>query len=158
MLRKIIDSKILKASGVLGIYPANTVDVDDIAVYTDESRSAEAGRLHGLREQAEKVDLSDPYFCLSDFVAPKEAGVPDYVGMFAVSCGFGCDEACAVYEKDSDDYSIIMMKAIADRLAEAYAEKLHERVRQVSTDDVFHSLMAHAHTPLSWHSYRNRSV
>ena len=72
------------------------------------------------------------YFCLSDFVAPKESGVADYVGMFAVSCGFGCEDACKTFEKDHDDYSIIMMKAIADRLAEAYAEKLHEDIRKVS--------------------------
>lgn len=130
MLKLIIDKNLLKATGCIGIYPANTVDVDDIAVYTDETRSTEAGRLHGIREQAEKVDLSDPYFCLSDFVAPKESGIADYIGMFAVSCGFGTEEACKAYEADHDDYSVIMMKAIADRLAEAFAEKVHAEVRK----------------------------
>jgi len=130
MLKRIVDEKILSASGCVGIYPANTVDEDDIALYTDEARQEEAGRLHGIREQAEKVDLSDPYYCLSDFVAPKETGVPDWIGMFAVSCGFGTEEACKEYEADHDDYSVIMLKAIADRLAEAFAEKLHEEVRK----------------------------
>merc|ERR1712146_272030 len=98
--------------------------------YKDESRSEVSGKLFGLRQQAEKVDLSDPYFCISDFVAPKSSGVQDYVGMFAVCCGFGTEEACHKYEADHDDYNVIMLKAIADRLAEAYAEMLHEEVRR----------------------------
>lgn len=130
MLRKIIDGKLLVAKGIVGIYPANTVDDDDIAVYTDETRATEAGRLFGLRQQAEKLDPTDPYICISDMIAPKETDIPDYIGMFAVSCGFGTDKMCADFEKDHDDYSVIMAKAIADRLAEAYAELIHEEVRK----------------------------
>ncbi|KAG1244902.1 hypothetical protein G6F68_015257 [Rhizopus microsporus] len=78
-----------------------------------------------------KTEVDEPYYCLSDFVAPKETGIPDYLGMFAVSTGFGCDELVEQYEKDGDDYNSIMAKALADRLAEAFAELLHEEVRKV---------------------------
>lgn len=130
MLKDIVDNKKLVAKGVLGIFPANTVDHDDIACYADESRTVETARYFGLRQQAEKMDPTDPYYCISDFVAPKESGVPDYLGMFAVSCGFGTEEMCVEFEKDHDDYSVIMAKALADRLAEGYAELLHEQVRK----------------------------
>eukprot|EP00041_Stephanoeca_diplocostata_P026308 m.706541 g.706541 ORF g.706541 m.706541 type:complete len:1273 (+) comp22933_c0_seq1:226-4044(+) len=130
MLKKIIDNKLLVAKGIVGIYPANTVDVDDIAIYESEERTTESARLFGLRQQAEKLDATDPYLCLSDFVAPASSGVKDYIGMFAVSCGFGTEEMCTEYEKDHDDYNVIMTKAIADRLAEAYAEKIHADVRK----------------------------
>ena len=95
---------------MLGIYPANTVDVDDIAVYTDETRTTEAGRLFGLRQQAEKMDPMDPYWCIADMVAPKESGVKDWVGVFAVTCGFGTEEMCDKFKEDMDDYSVIMVK------------------------------------------------
>jgi 5-methyltetrahydrofolate--homocysteine methyltransferase len=111
------------------IYPANSVG-DDIEVYADETRGTPLCTFYGLRQQAEKdSESSDPYYCVSDFVAPKTSGLRDYVGCFAVCAGFGVDELCAEYEKDHDDYSIIMVKALADRLAEAFAEKLHRDVR-----------------------------
>lgn len=130
MLKTIIDGKMLKAKGVMAIYPAAQVDEDDIAVYEDEERTKEIGRYYGLRQQAEKMDIYDPYYCISDFVAPSKSGIPDYIGQFAVSCGFGTDEMCAAFEADHDDYSVIMAKALADRLAEAYAEQLHEQMRK----------------------------
>ncbi|KAM3581116.1 hypothetical protein VKS41_006555 [Umbelopsis sp. WA50703] len=126
MLKEIVADKLLKAKGIVGFYPANS-NGDDIEVYTDESRSEVKGTFYGLRQQAEK-ETDEPYYCLSDFVAPK--GIDDYIGMFAVSTGFGCDEMVEKYEKDHDDYSIIMAKALADRLAEAFAELLHEEVRK----------------------------
>lgn len=128
MLKEIIDKNLLVAKGIVGIYPANSVDLDDIAIFTDDSRTKETGRLYGLRQQAEKMDHSDPYLCISDFIAPK--GVNDYIGMFAVSCGFGTDELCRKYEAENDDYSVIMCKALADRLAEGYAEMLHSEYRR----------------------------
>jgi len=85
--------------------------------------------LHGLRQQAEK-ELNNCFTCISDFVAPEETGVTDYIGAFAVTAGFGCDELCKEFEDKMDDYSVIMVKALADRLAEAFAEELHERVRR----------------------------
>jgi len=130
MLKDIIDNKRLVAKGIIGIFPANGVDEDDIAVYEDAERTKELGRLFGLRQQAEKMDVNDPYFSIGDFIAPKDTGIADHIGMFAVSCGFGTEEMCKEYEADHDDYSIIMAKAIADRLAEAYAEWLHEEVRK----------------------------
>ncbi|KAG2172229.1 hypothetical protein INT43_004770 [Umbelopsis isabellina] len=126
MLKEILAGKLLKAKGIISFYPANS-NGDDIEVYTDESRSEVKGTFYGLRQQAEK-ETDEPYYCLSDFVAPK--GIDDYIGMFAVSTGFGCDEMVEKYEKDHDDYSIIMAKALADRLAEAFAELLHEEVRK----------------------------
>ena len=114
----------------MGIFPANTVDTDDIEVYADETRGSPLARLYGLRQQAEKLDGSEPYFCLSDFVAPKESGVKDYVGLFAVTCGIGASEWCEELRAKGDDYNDIMVKALADRLAEAYAEMLHEDVRR----------------------------
>lgn len=130
MLDDIVKHKRLKASGVVGLYPANAVNVDDILVYTDESRTTVLSTLHGLRQQAEKLDHSEPYLCLSDFVAPKESGIPDYVGLFAVTAGLGSDEWCDALRASGDDYNDIMVKALADRLAEAYAEMLHEDVRR----------------------------
>lgn len=116
MLDYIIKNKLLTARGIVSIYPANSVE-DDIEVYTDESRSEIKAKFYGLRQQAEKdSDSSEPYYCLSDFVAPKHTGIPDYIGLFAVGSGFGCEELCAKYQKDNDDYSIIMAKALADRL------------------------------------------
>lgn len=126
MLKEIVSKKLFKARGLLGFYPANSVG-DDIEVYEDDSREKVKAVFYGLRQQSEK-ETDEPYYCLSDFVAPK--GIPDYIGMFAVSGGFGCDELVAQYEKDQDDYSSIMAKAIADRFAEAFAEYLHEEVRK----------------------------
>jgi len=144
LLKKIVDEKLLQANGVIGFWPANSVG-DDIELYTDESRKTLLTRIHTLRQQAEKVK-GDPYYALSDFIATKESGVPDYFGGFAVTTGLGCDELVAKFEKDYDDYNSIMAKALADRLAEAFAEKMHELVRkeywgyskgeQLSTDDL----------------------
>lgn len=128
MLKKIILNKSLKAHGVVGFYPANSVG-DDIEVY--DSNGEVKAVLHGLRQQAEKDPSAiDPYLCLSDFVAPKHTRIQDHVGLFAVTAGHGVDKMCAEFETQFDDYSIIMVKALADRLAEAFAEELHERVRK----------------------------
>ncbi|XP_064623652.1 methionine synthase-like [Lineus longissimus] len=128
MLETIVNEKLLQAKGVIGFYRAQSVD-DDIHVYDENETHIET--LYGLRQQAEKdVHCEDPYTCISDFVAPRESGVQDYVGMFAVSVGFGVPKLCSKYEEQFDDYSIIMVKALADRLAEAFAEEMHERVRK----------------------------
>jgi len=126
MLDNIVKHKLLMARGIVGFYPANSVG-DDIEVYNDNGEKVET--FFGLRQQAEK-ELNNCFTCVSDFVAPRETGIRDYIGAFAVTAGFGCDEVCKQYEEQMDDYSIIMFKAIADRLAEAFAEELHERVRQ----------------------------
>jgi 5-methyltetrahydrofolate--homocysteine methyltransferase len=128
MLKQIVAEKWLTAKGVIGLYPANAVG-DDVEIYTDESRSEVLTTLHNLRQQQEKAK-GKPNRCLSDFVAPKESGVKDYVGSFAVTAGIGIDERVAEFEKNHDDYHAIMLKALADRLAEAFAERLHERVRK----------------------------
>lgn len=128
LLKKIVDEKLLQANAVIGFWPANSTG-DDIELYTDESRKQLLTRIHTLRQQAEKVK-GEPYYALSDFIAPKESGLPDYFGGFAVTAGIGCDELVAKFEKDHDDYNSIMAKALADRLAEAFAEKMHELVRR----------------------------
>jgi len=128
LLKKIVAEKLLTANGVIGFWPANSVG-DDIELYTDETRKTLLTRIHTLRQQSEKVK-GEPYYALSDFIAPKESGVPDYFGGFAVTTGIGCDELVAKFEKDYDDYNSIMAKALADRLAEAFAEKMHELVRK----------------------------
>ncbi|MGY2066986.1 methionine synthase [Blastococcus sp. SYSU DS0619] len=128
MLDRIIGERWLRASGVFGLFPANQVDGDDIEVYTDESRTAVRTTLHQLRQQTEGRDGS-PRKSLADFVAPKRTGLRDYVGAFAVTAGLGSAERVAAFKKDNDDYSAIMLEALADRLAEAFAERLHERVR-----------------------------
>ncbi|PJJ80273.1 methionine synthase [Mucilaginibacter auburnensis] len=128
MLKQVVDENLLQANGVIGFWPANAVG-DDIELYTDETRTQVLSRIHTLRQQAEKPQ-GEPYYALSDFIATKESGVPDYFGGFAVTTGLGCDELVAKYEKDHDDYNSIMAKAIADRLAEAFAEKMHELVRK----------------------------
>ncbi|KAI8992259.1 methionine synthase [Pilobolus umbonatus] len=128
MLKEILSKKLLVAKGMIGFYPAQSSG-DDILIYADESRQKVVATFHGLRQQMEK-DTDEPYYCLSDFIAPKESKIPDYLGMFAVSTGFGCDKLVEKYEKDHDDYSSIMVKALADRFAEAFAEVLHEEVRK----------------------------
>jgi 5-methyltetrahydrofolate--homocysteine methyltransferase len=132
MLKRLIEGRWLTANAVLGFWPANTVHDDDIAIYTDESRSDVAMTWHGLRQQTEKQAIEGkmrPSRCLADFIAPK--GVAnDYIGMFAVTTGIGSDKKEKYFLDDHDDYSAIMLKALADRLAEAYAEALHERVRR----------------------------
>ncbi|KXJ52875.1 MAG: methionine synthase [Neptuniibacter sp. Phe_28] len=129
MLKKLIDEKLLTAKAVVGLFPANTVDHDDIELYTDDSRSDVRMRIHNLRQQTEKI-AGKAHMCLSDFVAPKESGKADYLGAFAVTAGHGCDELVAIYEADHDDYNSIMVKALADRFAEALAEMMHDKVRK----------------------------
>lgn len=132
MLKRLVEGRWLTANAVMGLWPANTVNDDDIELYTDESRQQVALTWYGLRQQVEKqaVDgVMRPSRCLADFVAPKGVA-PDYVGAFAVTAGLGADVKEQYFLKDHDDYSAIMLKALADRLAEAFAECLHERVRK----------------------------
>jgi 5-methyltetrahydrofolate--homocysteine methyltransferase len=128
MLARIVAEKSLKANAVFGLFPAASAG-DDIEIYRDESRSEAAMVWHCLRQQAEKAS-DRANLCLADFVAPKGSGVPDYIGAFAVTAGIGIDEAVRAFEAKHDDYSAIMFKALADRLAEAFTELLHERVRK----------------------------
>ena len=128
MLRRIIDEKWLTARAIFGLFPANSTG-DDIEVYADASRREPLAVLHHLRQQAQKAP-GLPNYCLSDFVAPKSSGLPDYIGAFAVTTGIGIEERVARFERDHDDYSAILLKALADRFAEALAERLHERVRR----------------------------
>jgi 5-methyltetrahydrofolate--homocysteine methyltransferase len=127
MLDRIVKGRWLTASGVYGLWPANAAG-DDIEIYADESRENVLITWHNLRQQNEKP-AGNPNQCLSDFVAPKESGVADYVGAFAVTAGLGIDAKVKEFEAKHDDYSAIMLKALADRLAEAFAEHLHHRVR-----------------------------
>jgi 5-methyltetrahydrofolate--homocysteine methyltransferase len=128
MLAKIVDEKWLQAHAVVGIFPANASG-DDILIYTDESRQNVVHTLHTLRQQTKKTALQ-PNYALSDFIAPKETGLQDYIGGFVVTSGVGLEEHVQRFEADHDDYSAIMLKALADRLAEAFAEKMHEIVRK----------------------------
>jgi 5-methyltetrahydrofolate--homocysteine methyltransferase len=124
LLKRIVDEKLLTANGVIGFWPANAVG-DDILLEVE----GKPVTIHTLRQQAEKA-AGQPYYALSDFVAPKESGVQDYFGGFAVTTGIGCDELVAEFEASYDDYNSIMAKALADRLAEAFAERMHELVRK----------------------------
>ena len=128
MLDKIVNEKWLQANAVIGLFPANAVG-DDIEVYTNEHRSEVLTKFHTLRQQTLKPE-GHPNIALSDYVAPKSSGVNDYVGAFALTTGEGIDSRVEEFEKNHDDYSAIMLKALADRLAEAFAEHLHERVRK----------------------------
>ena len=128
MLAQIVDEKWLTANAVYGFFPANSID-DDIVLYKDETRTDVLETLHHLRQQNIKAP-GRANFCLSDFVASKESGKADYIGGFAVTSGIGIEEKVEQFEKDHDDYNSIMLKALADRLAEAFAEYLHEQVRK----------------------------
>ncbi len=129
MLRRMVDGRWLTANGVVGFYPANSINDDDIEVYQDESRSVVLFTWRGLRQQGVKREGVDNK-CLADFIAPKSSGVMDYIGLFAVTAGLGIEKKEQEFEKANDDYSAIMFKSLADRLAEAFAEALHARVRQ----------------------------
>jgi len=129
MLDRIIQEKWLTAAGVIGLFPANQVDSDDIEVYADETRSRVLARLHHLRQQSEHRE-GVPHRCLADFVAPKASAIADYVGGFAVTTGLGCAERVKAFKAAQDDYNAILLEALADRLAEAFAERLHQRVRK----------------------------
>lgn len=131
MLKKIVEGRWLTANAVVGLYPANRVNHDDIALYADESRQQPLLTWHGLRQQAEKQEIDGvmrPSRCLADFVAPP--GTADYAGLFAVTAGIGAEKKEQQFLAELDDYSAIMFKSLADRLAEALAERMHERVRK----------------------------
>ena len=129
MLDKIVEEKWLTARGVIGFWPANS-KMDDIELYRNPGDSEAFMTLHHLRQQLDRSKNNKPDYCLSDFIAPKETGLTDWLGGFAVTAGIGIDEHVARFEADHDDYSAIMLKALADRLAEAFAERLHEKVRK----------------------------
>jgi 5-methyltetrahydrofolate--homocysteine methyltransferase len=132
MLKRLVEGRWLTANGVMGLWPANSVKDDDIQLYTNESREQVALTWWGLRQQTEKQEIEGkmrPSRALADFVAPKDVA-NDYVGMFAVTAGIGVEKKEKYFLDDLDDYSAIMLKALADRLAEAFAEALHERVRK----------------------------
>jgi len=128
LLDRIVAEKLLTARAVIGFWPANS-EGDDIAVFADENRTTRAATFHGLRQQMQRTN-GRPNACLSDFVAPAETGLADYLGGFAVTAGFGEEEAAAEFAARHDDYSKIMVSALADRLAEAFAEHMHQRVRR----------------------------
>ena len=129
LLREIVDGRLLRARGVYGFWPA-AGDGDDLVLWSDAARSHELARFHMLRQQETKHDAQKNYRSLADFVAPVDGGREDWVGAFAVTAGVGLDELVARFERDHDDYKAIMAKALADRLAEAFAEKLHEQARR----------------------------
>ena len=126
-LDEIIEKRMIRANGVLGIWPANSVG-DDIELYENEERKV-AGIFHHLRQQHKRIP-GQPNYCLSDFVAPKSSGIADYCGGFAVTAGIGVAELVEKYKKEGNDYNAILLESLADRLAEAFAEQLHERVRK----------------------------
>ena len=130
MLQKIIGEKWLRARGVFGLFPANSVG-DDVEIYTDESRTTVRTTLRMLRQQmAREAGRDRAHLCLADFIAPKDSGVADWIGGFAVTAGHGLEERAKAFEAAHDDYAAILLKALGDRLAEAFAERLHERVRK----------------------------
>ncbi|HEV2417865.1 MAG TPA: methionine synthase [Terriglobia bacterium] len=145
LLARIVEEKLLTARAVMGFFPANSVG-DDIEIYADESRSKPLAAFHTLRQQIEKA-TGHYNHALADFIAPKETGLADYLGAFAVTGGIGIEPLVEEFERDHDDYNAIMAKALADRLAEALAELLHKRAREawgygkgekLSTDDLIH--------------------
>jgi 5-methyltetrahydrofolate--homocysteine methyltransferase len=128
MLRRIVAEKWLTARAVIGFFPANSIGVDDIEVYDVEQNGEVRAVLHHLRQQMQRR-TDKPNYSLADFVAPADSGVKDHIGAFAVTAGIGIDEHVRRFEADHDDYQAILLKALADRLAEALAERMHERVR-----------------------------
>ncbi len=127
-LKNIIEQKLFQCSAVFGLFPANGIDNDSTEIYTDENRNEVQATLHHLRQQADRP-AQNPYRSLADFVAPKDSQIKDYMGAFAVSC-FGAEALAENYEAKHDDYNAIMIKALADRFAEAFAELLHEKIRK----------------------------
>jgi 5-methyltetrahydrofolate--homocysteine methyltransferase len=128
MLEKIVNEKLLEARAVFGFWPANQINDDDIVVFADEKRTKTLKHLHHLRQQTDKPS-GKANFSLADFVAPLSSDKADYIGGFVVTVGINADEIAEAYEQAGDDYNSIMVKALADRLAEAFAEHLHQRVR-----------------------------
>ena len=129
MLERLVEEKWLQARAVIGFFPADSTGDDDIHIYSDEARQSLRVRLHHLRQQKSKSQ-DQSQLCLSDFIAPAQSGRADYLGAFALTAGIGIEERVARFEAAHDDYSSIMLKALADRLAEAFAERMHERVRR----------------------------
>ncbi len=129
MLDKIISEKWLTAKASVGIWPANSINDDDIEIYTDDNRDTVLHTQFGMRQQLKKAKAASNV-CVADFIAPKESGIKDYIGGFVVTTGLGIEKKVAEFEADHDDYNSILLKALADRLAEAFAERLHELVRQ----------------------------
>ncbi len=130
MLARMVEEKWVKASAVIGFWPANEIGIDDIELYTDDSRKERLTVLHTLRQQMARGRSERANMALADFVAPKETGIADYIGGFAVTTGHGEDAVARRFEEKNDDYKAILSKALADRLAEAFAEHMHERVRR----------------------------
>ncbi len=129
MLDKIISEKWLTAKASVGIWPANSINDDDIEIYADDNRDTVLHTQFGMRQQLKKAKAASNV-CVADFIAPKESGIKDYIGGFVVTTGLGIEKKVAEFEADHDDYNSILLKALADRLAEAFAERLHELVRQ----------------------------
>lgn len=128
MLRKLIDEKLIQANGVIGFWPANTINNDDILI--ENNKGEPLATLHHIRQQVQKRGNTKPLYSLADFVAPKSSGVTDYIGGFAVTTGIGAEELAKKYQDAGDDYNSILVKSLADRLAEAFAEHMHLRVRK----------------------------
>lgn len=128
MLRQIVEERWLRARATVGLFPAAAVE-DDVVLFRDQARKDVLSRFHFLRQQKPKAD-GQPHLCLADFVAPMEAALPDHLGLFAVTAGLGIDLKVAEFEARHDDYSAILLKALADRLAEALAERMHEHTRR----------------------------
>ena len=129
MLKQMVEEKWLKARAVVGFWPANEVATDDIELYTGDDRKETLATFHSLRQQMKRTS-ERANFALADFVAPKESGIADYIGAFCVSAGFGEDDVAKEFKAKNDDYRAILSQALADRLAEAFAEHMHERVRR----------------------------
>jgi 5-methyltetrahydrofolate--homocysteine methyltransferase len=129
LLSRVIDERLVSANGVVGFWPAASTDDDDILLFSDDSRTADFARLHTLRQQMAKKD-GRPNLALADYTAPVDSAARDFVGAFAVTAGVGLDEARKRFEAAGDDYSAILLASLADRLAEAFAEWLHEKVRR----------------------------
>jgi 5-methyltetrahydrofolate--homocysteine methyltransferase len=129
MLKRIVNEKWLQARAVIGMFPANTINDDDIELYTSDARDEVQTVLHTLRQQLARRNNA-PNLALADYIAPKGSGVEDYIGAFAVTAGIGIEDRVAAFEADHDDYNSILLKALADRLAEAFAERMHQRVRK----------------------------
>jgi 5-methyltetrahydrofolate--homocysteine methyltransferase len=140
MLDQMVAETWLTAKGVIGLFPANA-DGDDIVVYEDETRQSERARLHTLRQQIARASGKRAHVALADFVAPRDTGLADYIGGFAVTAGIGEEAVAERFARANDDYSKILSQALADRLAEAFAEWMHERVRKelwaYATDESF---------------------
>jgi 5-methyltetrahydrofolate--homocysteine methyltransferase len=127
MLKTLIDQKLVEARAIIGFYPANSNNEDDIEIYSEEDGTTLKAKFCTLRQQLDKDQ--DNFIAMSDFIAPKSSGKNDYMGFFACSAGFGQDELCKKYMADGDDYNNMMVKTLTDRLAEALSEQLHQEVR-----------------------------